>query len=141
MRGRVATEMSQMSDSPIPIITPASTPTRSVPMMAVIAIQKSKRCTLARRRISGTSIIPMTTASMINAASTGLGRTEKTGASTRSVSRTVTPEVSEARPVRAPEWSFSELADRLVETGIPWNRPAPAFAIPWAADSWLMSMR
>ena len=109
--------------------------------MAAIAIQKSKRATLARRRISGTSIIPMTTASMIRAASTGLGRTEKTGARTRRVSRTVTPEVSDARPVRAPEWSFRELADRLVETGIPWNRPAPAFAMPWAADSWLMSMR
>ena len=83
----------------------------------------------------------MTTASMIRAASTGLGRTEKSGASTRSVSRTVTPEVSDARPVRAPVWSFSELADRLVETGIPWNRPAPTFAMPWATDSWLMSMR
>jgi hypothetical protein len=133
--------MSQISESAIPISTPASTPTSSVAMIAAIAIQKSKRFTLARRRISGTSIIPITTASMIKAASTGLGRTEKTGASTRSVSRTVTPEVSEARPVRAPEWSFSELADRLVETGIPWSRPAPAFAIPWAADSWLMSMR
>ena len=67
--GRVATEMSQSSDSPIPIITPASTPNTSVPAMAAIAIQKSKRCTLARRRISGTSIMPMTTASMIRAAS------------------------------------------------------------------------
>jgi hypothetical protein len=42
----------------------------------------------------------------------------------------MTPEVSEARPVRAPVWSFKELADKLVETGIPWNNPAPTFAIP-----------
>ena len=133
--------MSHISESPIPIITPASTPNTSVPAIAAIAIQKSKRCTLARRRISGTSIIPMTTASMIRAASTGLGSLEKSGASTRRVSRTITPEVSDARPVRAPVWSFSELADRLVETGIPWNRPAPTFAMPWATDSWLMSMR
>ena len=56
------------------------------------------------------------------------------------MSRTVTPDVRDARPVRAPEWSFSELADRLVETGIPWNRPAPTFAMPCATDSWLMSI-
>ena len=74
--------------------------------------------------------MPMTTASMMKAASTGLGRSEKSGARSSSVSRTVTPEVSEARPVLAPEWSFSELADRLVETGMPWNRPAPVLAIP-----------
>ena len=50
------------------------------------------------------------------------------------------PEVMDARPVRAPEWSLSELADRLVETGMPWNRPAPVFARPWATDSWSMSI-
>ena len=83
----------------------------------------------------------MTTASMIRAASTGLGKTEKTGASTRRVARTTTPVVRDASPVRAPEWSFSELADRLVETGIPSNRPAPTFAMPWATDSWLTSIR
>ena len=98
--------------------------------MAAIAIQKSKRWTLARRRISGTSIMPMTTASMINAASTGLGNFENSGANTTRASRTITPEVSDARPLRAPERSFRELADRLVETGIPWNSPAPTLAIP-----------
>ena len=72
--GRVATEMSQSSERPIPTITPASTPTSSVPAIAATAIQKSKRCTRARRRISGTSIIPMTTASMIRAASTAVGQ-------------------------------------------------------------------
>ena len=109
--------------------------------MAATAIQKSKGCTRRRRRISGTSIIPITTASMINAASTGLGRSENSGARKRRVSRTITPEVIEARPVRAPVWSFNELADRLVDTGIPCTRPAPTFAMPWATDSWLMSMR
>ena len=75
-----------------------------------------------------------------SAASTGLGRVENSGASTSSVSRTVTPEVTEARSERAPERSFSELADRLVETGIPWNRPAPMLAVAWATDSWSMSI-
>ena len=48
---------------------------------------------------------------------------------------------SEASGVRAPDDSFSELADRLVDTGMPWKTPAPTFAIPWATDSWLTSMR
>ena len=50
------------------------------------------------------------------------------------------PEVSEASPVRAPDRSLSELADRLVETGIPWSSPAPVLAMAWATDSWLMSI-
>src|SRR5436190_2156737 len=70
-------------------------------------------------RISGTFIIPITTASMINAPRTGFGSCEKSGARNSSVSRTVTPEVIDAKPVLAPEWSLSELAERLVETGIP----------------------
>ena len=48
---------------------------------------------------------------------------------------------SEASGVRAPADSFSELAERLVETGMPWNTPAVTFAMPWATDSWLTSMR
>ena len=39
-----------------------------------------------------------------------------------------------------PEWSFNELAERLVDTGIPWNSPAPVFARACATDSWLMSI-
>ena len=84
--------------------------------------------------------MPITTASMISAASTGLGRSENSGASTSRVSRTVTPEVIDASPVRAPEWSLSELADRLVETGMPWNSPAPMLASACATDSWSMSI-
>ena len=84
--------------------------------------------------------MPITTASMMSAASTGFGRSENKGARTSSVRRTVTPEVIDARPVRAPEWSLSELADRLVETGMPWNNPAPLFAKAWATDSWSMSI-
>ena len=42
--------------------------------------------------------MPITTASMISAASTGLGRSENSGARNSSVSRTITPEVIEARP-------------------------------------------
>ena len=124
----------------MPITTPARTPKTSVPAMAATAIQKSNRWTRASRRISGTFIMPITTASMIRAASTGLGRSENSGASTSRVSSTVTPEVIDARPVRAPEWSLSELADRLVETGMPWNRPAPVLANAWATDSWSMSI-
>ena len=51
-----------------------------------MAIQKSKRWTRASRRISGTFIIPITTASMIKAARTGLGRLENSGAMVGSVS-------------------------------------------------------
>ena len=63
--------------------------------------------------------MPKTTASMISAASTGFGRSEKSGARTTSVRSTRAPVASEASGVRAPEDSLSELADRLVETGIP----------------------
>jgi hypothetical protein len=49
--------------------------------------------------------------------------------------------ISEASGVRAPDDSLSELAERLVETGMPWNTPAPTFAMPCASDSWLTSMR
>ena len=43
-------------------------------------------------------------------------------------------------PDLAPEWSLSELAERLVETGMPWRRPEPALAKPCATDSWSMSI-
>ena len=76
------------------------------------------------------SIIPNTTASMITAARTAFGRAEKSGARTISVSSTRPPVISEATGVLAPADSFSELAERLVETGMPWKIPAPAFAIP-----------
>ena len=49
--------------------------------------------------------------------------------------------MSDESCVRAPADSFSELAERLVETGMPWNSPAPTLAIPWPTDSWLTSMR
>ena len=52
-----------------------------------------------------------------------------------SVNITSPPVMSDASGVRAPADSFSELAERLVETGIPWNTPAPTFAIPCATDS------
>ena len=87
------------------------------------------------------SIIPKTTASMITAPRTAFGRCENTGASTISVAITSAPVVSEATGVCAPADSFRELAERLVETGIPWNTPAPTFAIPCATDSWLTSIR
>ena len=139
--GRVATWMSHTSERATPITTPARTPAESTPTVAAVAIQKSTRATRCRRRSSVTSIMPKTTASMISAASTGFGRSEKSGARTTSVRITRAPVASEASGVRAPEDSLSELADRLVETGIPWNTPAPAFAIPWAMDSWLTSIR
>jgi hypothetical protein len=43
--------------------------------------------------------------------------------------------------VRAPADSLRELADRLVDTGIPRKIPAPRFAIPCAIDSWFTSIR
>ena len=36
--------------------------------------------------------------------------------------------------------TVSELADRLVETGMPCSSPAPALAAACATDSWLMSI-
>ena len=141
MDGRVATWISQSRDSTMPTTTPRSTPTDSTPMTAATAIQKSNRFTRRSRRNSATSIIPNTTASMMIAARTALGSSEKSGASRISVARTIPPVASEATGVRAPADSFSELAERLVETGMPWNTPAPRLAIPWATDSWLRSMR
>ena len=70
-----------------------------------------------------TSIMPKTTASMINAASTAFGRSENSGARNSSVRITSAPVTSDASGVRAPEDSLSELAERLVETGMPWNTP------------------
>ena len=107
--------------------------------MASTAIQKSTRLTRHSRRISRTSIIPNTTASMMIAASTGLGRSENSGASTSSVRTTTTPVTIDAIGVRAPDESFSELADRLVDTGMPWNTPAPTLDMPWATISWSTS--
>ena len=100
-----------------------------------MAIQKSNGVTRRSRRNSGRSIIPNTTASMMTAPSTAFGRSENSGASTISVSSTSAPVTSEATGVRAPADSFSELAERLVETGMPWNTPEPTFAMPCATDS------
>ena len=47
----------------------------------------------------------------------------------------------EASGVRAPDESFNELADRLVDTGMPWNTPAPTLDMPCATISWSTSMR
>jgi hypothetical protein len=102
---------------------------------------KSNGATRRNRRSSATSIIPNTTASMITAASTAFGSCENSGANASSVSRTQPPVTSEAIGERAPEVSLSELADRLVDTGMPWNTPAPTFAIPCATDSWSTSIR
>ena len=80
----------------MPITTPASTPAESTPTTAAAAIQKSKRLTRYRRRSSGTSIIPKTTASMMIAASTAFGSWEKSGASATRVRITNPPVASEA---------------------------------------------
>ena len=119
----MTTYTSHTRDSAIPMTTPARMPNTRVPRIAAAATQKSALDTLRRRRISPTSIIPMTTASMMRAERTGLGSDEKRGARKRSARRTVTPDVRDARPVRAPDRSFSEVAERLVETGIPWRTP------------------
>ena len=78
---------------------------------------------------------------MITAPSTALGRLENSGARTSRVAITSPPAASDETCVRAPADSLSELAERLVDTGMPWNTPAPRFAIPWATDSWLTSIR
>ena len=85
--------------------------------------------------------MPKTTASMIKAARTGFGRSENRGARANSVNSTTPPVTIDAICVRAPAASLSELAERLVDTGIPWKNPAVTLDIPWATDSWSMSMR
>ena len=132
---------SQPSDSATPMMTPANTPALSTARIAAIAIQKSTRATRRRRFISVTSIMPNTTASMIRAASTALGSSENNGANTSNVSTIRAPVANEASGVLAPDASLSELADRLVETGIPCNTPEPTLATPWATDSWSMLIR
>ena len=54
--------------------TPARMPNTRVPRSAAPATQKSTRDTRRSRRISARSIIPITTASMMRAARTGLGK-------------------------------------------------------------------
>ena len=51
------------------------------------------------------------------------------------VRTTIAPVVSDASGVLAPVWSFSELAERLVETGMACSSPEPTLATPWARDS------
>ena len=83
--GVVATYMSQTSESAMPITTPASTPAESTATIAVAATQKSNGLTRRRRRNSGMSIIPKTTASMMIAPRTAFGKSENSGASATSV--------------------------------------------------------
>jgi hypothetical protein len=61
---------------------------------------------------------------------TAIGRAENSGARMKRVARTRAPVISDASGVPAPDDSFRELAERLVETGMPWSTPAPTFAIP-----------
>ena len=75
-------------------------PTKTASNVAIAARPSSRLARQAWRRARMS--IRFSTASMIIAARTGLGRSEKSGASTSSVRSTVTPDVSEARPVRAP---------------------------------------
>ena len=89
--------------------------------------------------MAGTSIMPITTASMMMAARTACGSCENSGARNSMVRTTIAPVVSEASGVLAPVWSFSELAERLVETGMACSSPEPTLATPWASDSWFTS--
>ena len=49
--------------------------------------------------------------------------------------------MSDAIGVLAPADSFSELAERLVETGMPWKAPDAHVRHSCATDSWFTSMR
>ena len=83
----------------MPMTTPSRTPADSTPRSAAIAIQKSNRFTRRSRRNSAMSIIPNTTASMMIAARTALGRSENSGASRTSVASTNAPVASDATGV------------------------------------------
>jgi hypothetical protein len=54
---------------------------------------------------------------------------------------TTPPVMSDETSVRAPADSLSELAERLVVTGIPCSTQAPTLAMPWATASWSTSIR
>ena len=134
MLGRVATWMSHTSESATPMTTPARTPAERTPRIAATAIQKS-----TWRRGAGGAARHVDHAEDHRVddqrAEHGLRQVGEQRRQDQSVMSTRPPVTSEAIGVRAPEDSLSELADRLVETGMPWNTPAPAFAMPWAIDS------
>ncbi len=140
MAGTAETYTIQTMDRTMPMTTPAITPAPSTPNSAAMAIQKSERLTRCSRRMPATSIMPITTASMISADRTGVGRSEKTGARNSNVSTTSDPVVNDARGDLAPDWSFRELEERLAETGIPCTRPVPRLDMPCASDSSLVDV-
>jgi hypothetical protein len=115
--------------------TPASTPVATTPAIAATAIQKSTRAVRLRRRIrpdglQRTTARPARSSSRTPSIddrrdSTGLGSAENSGVSTSRVRTTNVPVVSEATGVSAPLWSLSELADRLVDTGMPLQDARP----------------
>ena len=120
-----------------PMTTPASTPAESTPTIAATAIQKSNRVTRCRRRSSRDVDHPEDDRVDDHRGEHRPSAGPRRAARARSASAARAPPVtSDATGVRAPADSFSELADRLVETGIPWNTPAPTFAMPCATDSW-----
>ena len=80
----------------MPMTIPNSTPAESTPTRAATAIQKSNLDTRRRRQNSFRSIMPNTTASMMMAASTAFGSSEKSGARKSSVRITSPPVVSDA---------------------------------------------
>lgn len=86
--GVVLMYTSHPSDRATSMITRTRTPEARTASRAATAIQKSTRTTRWTRRSSATSIMPNTTASMISAASTALGRSVNSGASTSRVSTT-----------------------------------------------------
>jgi hypothetical protein len=81
--------------------------------------------------------MPNTTASMITAPSTATGRSEKSGARMSRVASTRPPVISDAACERAPADSFSELAERLVNTEQqePGRREHPAALTTSDADA------
>ena len=126
----------------MPITTPASTPAESTPTNAATAIQKSKRLTRQQAPQLADVDHPEDDRVDDDRGEDRLRQVARRAARARRASASTSPPVaSEASGVRAPADSLSELADRLVETGIPWKTPAATLAIPWATDSWLTSMR
>ena len=82
MAGTAETYTIQTMDRTMPMTTPAITPAPAPRTAPPSAIQKSERLTPYSRRMPATSIMPITTASMISADRTGVGRSEKTGPGT-----------------------------------------------------------
>ena len=105
-----------MIESTIPMTTPASTPNVSTLMRAAIAHPEVESFHPKNRRIAGMLDHAEHNGVDDHRGSTALGKSENNGARNSIVNTTTRP-VTKEDIWPAPDWSLSELAERLVATG------------------------